>query len=32
LEKSKDNQLFHLPGIDTEPDWHALDTDPDPAK
>jgi|688.fasta_scaffold2023073_1 hypothetical protein len=29
--------LFHMPGIDTDPDWlaldrHALDADPDPAK
>jgi hypothetical protein len=23
-------QLFHLPGIDTNPDRHALDADPDP--
>jgi hypothetical protein len=32
LEKSIVYQLFHLLGIDNEPDRYVLDADPDPAK
>ncbi len=32
LEKSQVYQLFNLLGLDTDPDRHSLDADPDPAK